>query len=122
MNIVLIDDEITYHSTLSLCSLVNGYNLMAFLSPKEGLQYIFANSENIDIILLDLMMPEIDGIEVLKRLKNNNSTANIPVIIQTGIANPNATNQCMALGAKACITKPYFPKIITEAIQNIKIN
>jgi len=92
----------------------------------EALDYIFAtgaysqrNKENTPvIILLDLKMPKVNGIEVLKKIKSEAITKNIPVIIFTSSQLTSEVRKCYSLGANSFVVKPYdfnkFEQIIKE--------
>jgi len=74
-------------------------------SGEEGLR--LAISENPDVILLDIVMPDMDGFEVCKRLKNNNETSNIPVVFVTALKGDSETRiKALEVGAEAFIAKP----------------
>jgi len=92
----------------------------------EALEYIFTtgayakrNTENTPlIILLDLKMPKVNGIEVLKKIKSDESTKIIPVIIFTSSKDENDAKKCYRLGANSFVVKPLeynkFEEIIKE--------
>lgn len=61
----------------------------------------------VDLIFLDLMMPEMDGITFLERAKTQLAAAHIPVVVTTAIGEDAAVDKAMALGARACIRKPF---------------
>ena len=69
-----------------------------------------------DLILLDVEMPEMDGYEIIKRLKSTQNTANIPVIFLTAHDDEEAKNMGLFLGAIDCITKPFSPPLLLERI------
>lgn len=77
-----------------------------------------------DVILLDIMMPGIDGLEILKMLKNNNSTKSIPVLMLTANTNTQSLIAARSMGAKAVITKPFVAEELLAKIEtcNIKTN
>ena len=71
-----------------------------------------------DIILLDIVMPKMSGLEVLEKLKSDEKTRDIPVILITGISDSNVEEQGLSLGAADYITKPYSPTIVKLRIKN----
>lgn len=71
-----------------------------------------ANKEKPDLVLLDLMLPKINGIEVCKLLKQNNKTKNIPIIMITALGDEEDIVKGLEAGADDYITKPYSPKIL----------
>lgn len=92
------------------------YNLKAAPNGKVALK--IANlATHPDLILLDIMMPIMDGFEVLQELKNNEETKNIPVIILTALDGEQNIEKCWKLGAAGYIPKPFEPEIIMEKIK-----
>ena len=78
-----------------------------------------------DLIILDVLMPEMDGPALLARLRENPDTAKIPVIFITGRAPANERERLMALGAAAVIAKPFYPVKLADTVrrhlQSIKL-
>lgn len=84
-------------------------------SGSEGIEY--AMSENPDVILLDLIMPQMDGFETCRRLKENEFSKNIPVIVLTAItANSNDRTRALKLGAEAFLSKPVNESELTAQV------
>jgi CheY-like chemotaxis protein len=71
-----------------------------------------------DVILLDILMPEMDGYEVLSRLKSDEETRNIPVIFVTGLINPEDEKKGLEMGAADYINKPFNADTVREKIRN----
>jgi excisionase family DNA binding protein len=69
-----------------------------------------------NVVLLDLMMPGMDGFEVCKQLKNDPSTKAIRIIAMTGYPTPENVEKIVGLGAEACIEKPFSNQALLEAI------
>ena len=89
-----------------------------FLAPN-GLDALdIAQEEDLDLILLDIRMPDMDGFEVCKELKKNKQTQNIPIIFLTGLGGVDDEAEGLHLGAVDFITKPYEIKVIRERIHN----
>lgn len=102
---------------------------------EKALDYIFARKEfsdrqgeeNPKLILLDLKLPKINGIEVLNSIKSSPETKSIPVVILTSSAHSKDIEECYRLGANSYIVKPIgfdeFSKIITHTVNYwLKIN
>ncbi len=103
-SILAVDD-----TKLNINVLVNvlgeQYALSVALDGEDALHYI---DENIpDLILLDIMMPGIDGVEVLRRLKNNDRSKDIPILMLTALSDTEQKAQCFELGAVDYIQKPF---------------
>jgi len=76
-----------------------------------------ARSGRFDAIMLDGMMPDLDGYETCRRLKQDPATANIPVIFLTAKTQREEMKRALALGAVACLTKPFDPMTIARELR-----
>jgi sigma-B regulation protein RsbU (phosphoserine phosphatase) len=115
---MVIDDEETCLLSLTMMLHKTNYILYKFSSPIKALECLYTTPVNIDIILLDMMMPELDGIEVLMKLKSHEKLKNIPVIMQSGIDDIEQINNALSMGVKDFIRKPYSREILITAIEN----
>src|SRR5258706_3121936 len=108
MKVLIIDDEedIRRIATLSLVK-VGGVDVVDSGSGEDGITK--AEREKPDVILLDVMMPNIDGPSTLARLRENPSTSDIPVIFLTAKAMVQEVEKLKGLGAKGVLTKPFDP-------------
>jgi DNA-binding response OmpR family regulator len=113
-----VDDEPTNVEILEMHLKKAGVKSKGFYSGAEVLDYVNAYNGSIDLILLDIMMPGIDGIQVLKTLKANPKTAKIPVIMQTAIAQENKTIEGIESGAYYYITKPYSHAVLISIVKS----
>ena len=115
--VLVIDDDNMCLQSLQLIISNLGYKAELMESGREGLKYVEQNYNNIDLIMLDMMMPGMSGLAVLECLKNNKNYKNIPVLIQSGLSKDDEDiKKAKTLGADM-ITKPYSKKIIEEAIK-----
>ncbi len=113
--ILVIDDQV---ETLKLLKLIlDGYQLDLALSAEEGLRK--AVEWQPDLIILDIMMPEIDGFEAFKMLKEDEATNNIPVIFVSARVMLDDVIKGLELGANDYITKPFEP---AELIARINVH
>jgi len=117
-SILLVDDSTT-NLTLVNALLSNTYTLYTAIN---GIR-MFKLLKNIkpDLILLDIEMPEMDGYEVLKRLKSNDDTADIPVAFLTAHGTEGVGPKDLPPGAIGYITKPFSPQILLSNIERILI-
>jgi len=114
---VLIVDDMTTNLLLLSDLLKEQYQIKVAKNGKKALEIVYSSNE-IDIILLDIMMPDIDGYEVCKELKNNNQTKNIPIIFVTAKDNDADEEYGLNLGAIDYITKPFNKAIVKLRIRN----
>ena len=99
------------------------YNILksdyTILVAKSGLEAIERANEYIpDLILLDIIMPEMDGYAVLAALKESDKTQNIPVIFTTGLSEPNDKEKGLSLGAVDYFCKPFDAAIVKQKVQS----
>ncbi|HPN93259.1 MAG: Alkaline phosphatase synthesis transcriptional regulatory protein PhoP [bacterium ADurb.Bin236] len=116
--VLLIDDEkdIRTVADISLRRIGN-FDVTLVENGKEGLSAAAAIRP--DVILLDMMMPEMDGITVLKKLKENPETRDIPVIFMTARVRDKEKTEYEAHGAKGVIDKPFDPLSLAGQVRKI---
>ena len=103
-SILIVDDE-KFSVNVLAHILRHGYTIYTAKDGKTGLE--MANEYMPDIILLDIIMPEMDGYEVLSVLKSSEKTKHIPVIFVTGLDSGESTKNDPVLGMADCIYKPF---------------
>jgi two-component system sensor histidine kinase ChiS len=113
--ILMIDDEESCLISMEILLTNSPYILVKANDCKFGLSYLEENND-IDIILLDLMMPGENGLIFLTMIKENPKFANIPVILQTGSSDEELIKTAFNLGAIACIKKPYSKQSTFDAL------
>ncbi len=115
-SILIVDDEPANVRLLS-CALADSYVVKEALSGAEALE-IIDSGEHPVMVLLDVMMPEIDGFEVCRRLKDNDETKDIMVIFVTAMGDSAAEELGLNLGAVDYITKPIRLPIVRARVRN----
>ncbi len=94
-----------------------GWNVLTSASGSEGL--VIAETEQPDAILLDVMMPDMDGTETFRKLRSNPSTQDIPTIFLTAKARGSEQQALIDLGISGVITKPIKPQELVDQIRDI---
>ncbi|PZO35520.1 MAG: two-component system response regulator [Pseudanabaena frigida] len=116
--ILLIDDEPNLAEVISIClSSFKGWNVKVANSGKAGLSLV--QTIQPDAILLDVMMPEMDGITVYQTLQKNPDTQNIPVIFLTAKVQESDLKKFTQLGVVGTIAKPFEPLNIADRIAQL---
>lgn len=115
--ILVVDDEEKVLKFLSTLLSLHGYVLETAQNGMEAIQK--AEKTNPDIIILDILMPEIDGLEACKRLKTNPKTRHIPIIVLTSVEDKVTKLQCLEAGANDFLTKPVDHVELTIRIHNL---
>ena len=102
--ILIVEDDEALQKILQLL-LENSYDITLAMNGKQGLE--MATSQHPDLILMDVMMPEMDGLEVLRRLKEDDAMARVPVILITAKIGDENIYGGYQLGADYYIPKPF---------------
>ncbi len=115
--ILVIDDEIYIVHILDFSLGMEGYDVVTALDGEQGLEK--AHSEHPDLIVLDIMMPKLDGYETCKMLKADPATKAIPVILLSAKGRNVDQKVGFEVGADDYITKPFSPRKLVERINSI---
>lgn len=116
--ILIIDDEDDIREVAQLTlEAVGGFEVFTAESGSEGL--IKAETEQPDAILLDVMMPEMDGITTFKQLQANPLTSNIPVILLTAKVQTSDQRRFAELGIAGMVPKPFDPMTLTDQVAEV---
>ena len=116
MKILIIDDDADIRSIARLgLSRVGGMTVIEATSGVEGVRK--AQDEKPDVILLDMMMPAMDGVETLSALRSQPATAMTPVIFLTAKAVGDDVERMTALGAAGVLIKPFDPRTLSADVR-----
>jgi len=116
--ILVIDDEMDIRDVVCLAlEEFGGWQAKGAACGVEGLSE--AQAHPWDAILLDVSMPDLDGVTVFERLQANPSTRSIPVIFLTARVIQGDRDRLMALGAAGVIAKPFDPVLVWQEVANI---
>jgi len=113
-HILCIEDEREIASLLSFHLSKAGYEVDAAYSGREAIETIRCRRP--DLILLDLMLPDIDGFALCEILRGNPGTATIPIIVVSAWASGDSHGLGLELGALDYITKPFSPREVVERV------
>lgn len=114
-HILIVDDEFTNRDLLCLMLGRQGYTVVLASDGHQALELIKVKS--FDLVLLDIMMPEIDGIAVLKAARQLYTMTELPIIMVTALDQNDRVAGALALGANDYITKPFDKKILLARVQ-----
>ena len=115
--ILVVDDEEDILELVMYNLTREGYNVLCASSGEDGLNT--AKSKLPDLIILDLMLPGMDGLDVARSLKNDNNTKNIPIIMLTAKGEEADIVTGLELGADDYISKPFSPRILTARVKAV---
>lgn len=117
-SVLIIDDDLTLREMYEEYLKASGFTVISAQDGEEGLQK--AKESKPTAILLDLMMPKMNGIEVLKHLKADDSTSGIPVIVFTALIQDLEKQESLAAGASDYVVKTEVtPKSILDKIHQL---
>lgn len=104
VKITIIDDEVQILNMLeTFLKRMDGYTVETFSNPISGLNHVL--SSNVDVVLLDIMMPQMDGIEVLNKIKEKKP--NVKIIMMTAYSTLDRVLQTHKKGADSYLMKPF---------------
>lgn len=114
------DDEVSIKSTSDYLS-ANGCRTIIATNGSEAIQLV--RDKHLDLILMDIQMPDMDGLEAIRRIRSNPNVADIPIIALTALAMPGDQEKCLEAGADDYISKPIslskLVKIIQERLSRV---
>lgn len=112
--ILLVDDEEDIIKLNMVRLIDSNYDVILATNGEDALKK--AESQHPDLILLDVMMPGMDGLKVLAALKKNTETLSIPVIMLTALGEDAVVNKAKLTGAVDFITKPFNAEMLIDAV------
>jgi len=114
--ILLVDDEPDMSAILGRSLRCSGYEV---LTAADGCECLYlAETEHPDLILLDNLMPHMDGLTAMHRLRESESTRDIPIIFVTALADENCLAAALKAGVDAYITKPFDYQTLLDKISS----
>lgn len=115
--ILIVDDDPRNIFALKLTLKSRGYQIESCINAQVAFQILKENQ--IDIVLMDMMMPEMDGYEAVKMIRNTPSISQIPVIAVTAQAMPEDRQKCLDAGAQDYVSKPIDVDQLIAAIEKL---
>lgn len=115
--VLIIEDEATQVLLLKSRLQEHGFEVSTAMSGEEGLEKAVA--ERPDLVLLDIILPRMSGVEVSQRLEELPETKEIPVILVTASRTKDLEERCKTFGADGCLIKPYTVPELLEKISRV---
>jgi DNA-binding response OmpR family regulator len=112
--ILLIDDDAGLRGLVTLMLQRIGYQPWTAETGIEGLEIL--RGEDFGLLILDLMLPDMDGLEVLRQIRQGSRWAEMPILILSARVDPETISQGLELGADGYLTKPYLTHSLTERV------
>jgi two-component system alkaline phosphatase synthesis response regulator PhoP len=112
--VLVIDDETVVGTILRYAFAVDGHETVVAGDGVSGIE--MAHSEHPDLIVLDLMMPDVTGYDVLEILRDDEETKELPIVVLTAVTMQRERDLCLSKGADAVMIKPFDPREVARAI------
>jgi len=114
--ILVIDDDENFAHAIARKLIRRGYKVLEAFNGIEGIEK--AKDVEPDLIILDILMPRMDGYEATSKLKQDDETKDIPILALSGSTHLNV-NRILALGANEFLTKPFSDNIFLSAVERL---
>ncbi|MBN2018899.1 MAG: response regulator [Sedimentisphaerales bacterium] len=115
--VLVVDDEVHIVHVVAIKLRNNGYEAIVAGNGAEA--YELACKESPDLVVADLMMPVMDGVQLIEKLRSNEQTKDIPVILLTARNFAVTEERQQELRIAQCITKPFSPKELLRTIEDV---
>ncbi|MCJ7745695.1 MAG: response regulator [Actinobacteria bacterium] len=115
--ILVVDDDPTMVKLINVNLKLNNYAVIEAISGEQALDIV--SKEPLDLVVLDIMMPGVDGWEVLKRIREDADTEELPVILVTAKTQDSDVIRGWELGADEYVIKPFNPLLLVEVIKMV---
>ena len=119
-NVLIVDDSSSMRAVIKKTLKVSGFNVGQFLMAGDGKEALkVLEGEWVDIILTDINMPNMNGMELLVEMKNDEMLKSIPVVMVTTEGSDRVVQESMRLGAQGYVKKPFRPEEIKGILNRI---
>lgn len=115
--ILVVDDDPTMVKLINVNLKLNNYAVLEATSGEQALEIV--NSEQLDLVVLDIMMPGVDGWEVLRQIRSKPETQEMPVILVTAKTQDSDVIKGWELGADEYVIKPFNPLLLVEVVRMV---
>lgn len=115
--VLLVEDEASLRRLIGYALQSKGYEVLVAVDGREGLD--MARSESPDLILLDMVMPEMNGMEVLGALKKDTRLKDVPVLIVTASAQKEDAEKAISMGAAGYLIKPFHVPTLYDRVEQL---
>ncbi len=116
--ILIAEDDEMLMDLYSSAFEAKGFTVLKAFNGKEALDFLDEDASLVNFILLDIIMPKMDGLEFLGKVKKNDRYKNIPIVVSTSLFNPEDEEEAMKLGAKEYLVKSQnTPTQIIEKVE-----
>ena len=115
-HVLIVDDSKTILKTAKLI-LQDMYE--SYMANSGNMALDILEKKEIDIVLMDVDMPEMDGIETVRKIRNMDKVKDIPVVFFTALDSPEVVSKCKEVGMEGYVLKPYRPEELIDTIKAV---
>jgi DNA-binding response OmpR family regulator len=119
VRVLVVDDDPVILELLRINFEIEGFEVLLATDGEEGLAK--ARDETPDVVLCDIMMPRLDGIELVTRLRDDPRTAHLPVVLLSAKAQKVEVDRGLAAGAEDYVTKPFDPLELLDRVNAVLV-
>ncbi len=120
VRVLVVDDDPVILELLRINFEIEGFEVFSASDGQEGLER--ARADRPDVVLSDIMMPRLDGLQLLARLRDDPTTAGVPVVLLSAKAQNAEVQRGLALGADDYVTKPFDPLELIDRVNAVLAN
>ena len=119
-NVLIVDDSSSMRAVIKKTIKVSGFKVGKFMEAADGREALrVLAAEWVDLVLSDINMPGMDGLELVRAMKNDDMLKTIPVVMVTTEGSEEKMNLAREMGARGYIKKPFMPRDIKESLSHI---
>jgi len=119
-NVLIVDDSSSMRAILKKIIRVSGFSVGEFLAAADGKEALkVLKDEWVDIVLTDINMPSMNGLELIAEMKKDDLMSSIPVVMVTTEGSEKRMQEAMDLGASGYVKKPFLPEDIKRTLSSI---
>ncbi|OHD61612.1 MAG: hypothetical protein A2014_07585 [Spirochaetes bacterium GWF1_49_6] len=115
--VLIVDDAVSVRWIVGKVFQQKGFKVFEAVNGKEGLKFL--DSHPIDLVIVDLNMPEMNGLEFITKVKENPNYADLPIVVLTGESNAQLLNIAKEHGAAGWVIKPFNPVKFLDSIEDL---
>lgn len=117
--LLLVDDDEPFQKILQVHLSEEEYQVLCCKNGREALQLLEEQRGNIDLAIIDVLMPDMDGITLTETLRSRDSLRHLPILLLTGLSEPDDIERGLSSGANDYMTKPFHPTELKARIRNL---
>ncbi|UCH14429.1 MAG: response regulator [Bacteroidales bacterium] len=115
--ILIVDDSESIRDVVNYTLETNGHNVLVGIDGKDAMKHL--NGQHIDLIITDLYMPNMDGISLIKHIRQNESYKRTPILFLTTESQQDKKMEAKSAGATGWIVKPFIPENLISVINKV---